>query len=160
MPSDADIEAKFWKELKASPFVMLGLNGSEEAHGQPMTAQFEGEHGPIWFFTTKQNTLVEALSESHDAIANYVSKGHDLFAAVRGSLSVDNDEATKDRLWNPHVEAWFEGGRSDPKLALLRLDTTSAQLWLGGSSIGAAIMRMLGHDPKADYKDNMAEVTF
>ncbi len=159
MPSDAEIEAKFWKELKSSPFVMLGLNGSEEALGQPMTAQFEGEAGPIWFFTTKDNTLVEALSESHQAIANYVSKGHDLFAAVHGTLSVDNDRATVDRLWNPHVEAWFEGGKNDPKLALLRLDTTSAQLWLGGSSIGAAIMRMFGRDPKVDYKDNMAEVT-
>lgn len=158
MPSDAEIEAKFWKELKASPFMMLGLNGSHEAHGQPMTAQFEGEHGPIWFFATKTNTLVEALSESHEAIATYASKGHDVFAAVTGRLSVDNDPTTVDRLWNPHVEAWYEGGKSDPKLALLRLDTASAQLWLGGTSIGAAILRLLGHDPKADYKDNMAEV--
>ena len=158
MPSDTEIEAKFWKELKASPFMMLGLNGSQEAHGQPMTAQFEGEKGPIWFFTTKTNTLVEAMRESHDAIATYTSKGHDLFAAVRGTLSVDTNPANVDRLWNAHVEAWYEGGKSDPKLALLRLDTDSAQLWLGGSSIGAAILRLIGRDPKTDYKDNMAEV--
>jgi general stress protein 26 len=158
MPSDAEIEAKFWKELKASPFMMLGLNGSAEAHGQPMTAQFEGEHGPIWFFATKTNTLVEAMRESHDAIATYTSKGHDLFAAVRGRLSVDTDRANVDRLWNSHVEAWYEGGKDDPKLALLRLDTESAQLWLGGSSIGAAVLRLIGRDPKQDYKDNMAEV--
>jgi len=158
MPSDAEIEAKFWKELKASPFMMLGLNGSAEAHGQPMTAQFEGEQGPIWFFATKTNTLVEAMRESHDAIATYTAKGHDLFAAVRGRLSVDTDRANVDRLWNSHVEAWYEGGKDDPNLALLRLDTESAQLWLGGSSIGAAVLRLLGRDPKMDYKDNMAEV--
>jgi general stress protein 26 len=159
MPSDTEIEAKFWKELKSSPFVMLGLNGSAEAHGQPMTAQFEGEGGPLWFFTTKDNGLVQALQESQEAIANYVSKGHDLFASVHGTLSVDRNEATIDRLWNPHVAAWYEGGREDPKLALLRLDTTKAMLWLGGTSIGAAILRLLGRDPKADYKDNIAEVT-
>ena len=158
MPSDAEIEAKFWKELKASPFMMLGLNGSQEAHGQPMTAQFEGEAGPIWFFATKTNTLVEAMRESHDAIATYTSKGHDLFAAVRGTLVVDTDPANVDRLWNSHVAAWYEGGRNDPNLALLRLDTESAMLWLGGTSIGAAILRLLGRDPKQDYKDNMAEV--
>ena len=158
MPSDAEIEARFWKELKASPFVMLGLNGSREAHGQPMTAFFEGEQGPLWFFTTNDNTLVAALSGTHDAIANYVGKGHDLFAAIYGSLSVDNDRATIDRLWNSYVEAWFEGGKNDPKLTLLRLDTTKAELWLGGSSIGAAVMRLFGRDPKQDYKDNRAEV--
>lgn len=159
MPTDAEIETKFWKELKSSPFVMLGLNGSSDALGQPMTAQFEGESGPLWFFTTKDNTLVEALAESKEAIANYVSKGHDLFASIHGTLSVDYDRANVDRLWNPHVEAWFEGGKSDPKLALLRLDTTKAMLWLGGTSIGAAILRLLGRDPKVDYEDNRAEVT-
>ena len=158
MPSDAEIEAKFWKELKASPFVMLGLHGSHDALGQPMTAQFEGESGPLWFFTTKTNTLVAALVEPHDAVATFASKGHDLFATVHGTLSVDRDPDNVDRLWNSHVEAWFEGGRSDPTLALLRLDAASARLWLGGTSIGAAVMRMLGRDPKQDYKDNMAEV--
>ena len=138
---------------------MLGLNGSADAHGQPMTPFFEGEQGPIWFFTTKDNTLVHALAKSHDAIANYSSKGHDLFAAVYGQLSVDTDRATVDRLWNKHVEAWYENGKDDPKLALLRLDTTSAKLWVNGSSIGAAVMRMFGRDPKEEYKDNMAKVS-
>ena len=48
--------------------------------------------------------------------------------------------------------------RDDPKLALLRLDTEKAEIWLGGSSFGAAITRLFGKDPKASYKDNIAEV--
>ena len=158
MADDAQIEAKFWKDLKASPFVMLGLDGARDGHAQPMTAIHEGESGPLWFFTTKDNGLVAALSQSDRAIATYVGKGHDLFATIHGSLVLDTDRATIDRLWNPHVEAWFEGGKEDPKLALLRLDTETAKLWLGGSSIGAMITRLFGRDPKEDYKDNVAEV--
>ena len=158
MPDDAQIEARFWKDLKASPFVMLGLDGARDGHTQPMTAQFEGESGPLWFFTTKDNGLVAALSQSHRAIATYTGKGHDLFASINGTLSVDTDRANVDRLWNSHVEAWFEGGKSDPKLTLLRLDTEKAELWLGGSSIGAAITRLFGKDPKESYKDNQATV--
>jgi general stress protein 26 len=161
MPSEADIEARFWKELKASPFVMLGLDGARDGHVQPMTAQIDSDTdgGPIWFFTTRDNGLIDALGESHRAIATYVAKGHDLFASIHGDLRLDDDPATIDRLWNSHVEAWFEGGRDDPKLALLRLDTERAEIWLGGSSIGAAITRLLGRDPKEDYKDKVAEVT-
>lgn len=158
MSDDAAIEARFWKDLKSAPFVMLGLVGARDGHTQPMTAQFEGETGPLYFFTTKDNSLVEALAESSRAIAAYTSKGHDLYAAIHGTLAVEQSEAVIDRLWNPHVEAWFEGGRQDPKLTLLRLDTERAQLWKGGSSIGAAITRLLGRDPKESYKDNMAEV--
>lgn len=159
MADDAAIEALFWKDLKASPFMMLGLVGARDGHTQPMTAQFENDSGPLWFFLNKDNSLIEALAESSRAIASYTSKGHDMFAAVHGTLVIDSNPATIDRLWNPHVEAWFEGGRDDPKVALVRLDTEKAQLWKGGSSIGAAITRLFGKDPKESYKDNMAEVT-
>jgi general stress protein 26 len=159
MPDAATIEERFWKDLKASPFLMLGLVDARDGHTQPMTAQTEGEHGPIYFFANKDNNLIGAMEGApRRAIATYTGKGHDLFASIHGTLSVDNDAATIDRLWNPHVEAWFEQGRDDPKLALLRLDTEKAMLWLGGTSIGAAIERLFGKDPKEDYKDNMAEV--
>ncbi|MFD1951656.1 pyridoxamine 5'-phosphate oxidase family protein [Sphingomonas arantia] len=159
MADDASIEARFWKDLKASPFVMLGVEGTRDGHTQPMTAQFEGESGPIWFFATKDNGLTKALSESNRAIATYTGKGHDLFASIHGTLSVDTDRANVDRLWSPQVEAWYKGGTADPNLALLRLDTERARLWLGGSSFGAAIERLFGKDPKDSYKDNVAEVT-
>ncbi|PZU11072.1 pyridoxamine 5'-phosphate oxidase family protein [Sphingomonas sp.] len=159
MAEDAKIEARFWKELKASPFLMLGLDGVRDGHTQPMTAQFDGEgSGPLFFFTTADNGLVMSLGTSSRAIATFTGKGHDLFASIHGNLSVDNDPATIDRLWNPHVAAWFEGGRNDPRIALLRLDTERASLWLGGSALGAVMTQLFGRDPKEDYKGKMAEV--
>lgn len=159
MADDAAIEAQFWKELKASPFVMLGLVDARDGHTQPMAAKTEGESGPIWFFTTKDNTLVEAMADSNRAIVTYASNGHDMFASIHGTLVVDNDRATIDRLWDGHVEAWFDGGKDDPRLCLVRLDTDRAELWKGGSSFGAAITRLFGSDPKESYKDNIAKVT-
>jgi len=159
MPDDATIEARFWKDLKASPFVMLGLDGARDGHVQPMTAQTEADDsGPLYFFANKDNGLIAALGTSHRAIATYSGKGHDVFASIHGNLVLDDDPATIDRLWNSHVAAWFEGGRDDPKMALLRLDTEKAEIWLGGSSFGAAITRLFGKDPKASYKDNIAKV--
>ena len=64
-----------------------------------------------------------------------------------------------DKLWNRFVAAWFEGGKDDPRLALLRLDPERAQIWLDGSSVGAGIKLLLGIDPKRDYRDKVAEVT-
>jgi general stress protein 26 len=49
-----------------------------------------------------------------------VSKDHDLFASLHGELAIDDDRATIDQLWNRYVAAWFEGGKNDPKLRLLR----------------------------------------
>jgi len=159
MADEQEIEARFWKELKASPFVMLGLQGDRDGHTQPMTAQFDGEGGPLYFFTTQDNGLVKGLERtSQRAIATFTAKGHDLFASVHGALNEDKDRGTIDRLWNAHVEAWYEGGRNDPRICLLRLDTEKAHLWRGGNSIGAMITRLFGRDPKEAYQGKTAEV--
>jgi general stress protein 26 len=159
MPSPQELEADFWKALESDRTMMLGLDGVEDGHTRPMTAQTEGATGPIWFFAGQDNALVQALSENDRAIATFTSKGHDLFATVHGSLSIDTDRATIDRLWNPFVAAWYEGGKDDPNLALLRLDAEEAEIWENGSSIIAGLKMLVGRDPKKDYKDKVATVT-
>ena len=77
---------------------------------------------------------------------------------MHGNLRVDTDRAVIDRLWNRYVAAWYEHGKDDPKLALLRLDAERAEIWLDASSMIAGIKMLLGADPKQDYKDNVAKV--
>jgi len=159
MPTPRELETKFWKDLKSDMTVMLGIDGVEDGHTRPMTAQLDGERGPIWFFTSNDNALVNELNQSARAIATFTSKGHDLFATVHGSLSIDRNRATLDKLWNRFVAAWYEGGKDDPKLRLLRLDAEKAEIWLEGSSLVAGVKMLLGMDPKKDYKDHVAKVS-
>ncbi|HEX9965665.1 MAG TPA: pyridoxamine 5'-phosphate oxidase family protein [Allosphingosinicella sp.] len=158
MATPAELQARFWKALKSDMTMMLGLDGVEDGHARPMTAQIEEEGGPIWFFTSKENAIVEQLPKGDRAIATFVSKGHDLFATLHGRISLERDRQVVDRLWNPFAAAWFEEGKDDPKLALLRLDPERAEIWLDGSSLVAGVKALLGRDPKKDYKDKVAEV--
>ncbi|KRG71614.1 pyridoxamine 5'-phosphate oxidase family protein [Pseudoxanthomonas dokdonensis] len=153
-----ELEKKFWKALKSDRTMMLGLDGCENGHVRPMTAQFEDDRSPIWFFTSRDNALVQKLGAGKAAVAAFSSKGHDLFATVEGQLLMDNDRATIDRLWNPFIAAWFEGGKDDPNLALLRLDARHGEVWLNENNMLAGVKMLLGIDPKKDYKDKVADV--
>ena len=161
MSNEAEIERKFWKSLRSDMTVMLGLAGVDDGHTRPMTAQIDGDEdrGPIYFFTSKETELVSELKDGGRAIATFASKGNDVFATIHGTLSADNDRAVIDRLWNSYVAAWYEGGKDDPKLQLLRLDAERAQVWIDASSLLAGVKVMLGIDPKEDYKDKVAEVS-
>jgi general stress protein 26 len=158
MPTPQELTADFWKALKSDMTMMLGLNGVDDGHSRPMTAQIEGDHGPIWFFTSPDNGIVRSLGTRGRAIATFTAKGHSLFATVHGQITVDLDRANVDRLWNSYVAAWYERGKDDPKLVLLRLDPERAEIWQNGSSLIAGIKMLLGADPKEDYKDNVADV--
>jgi general stress protein 26 len=158
MPTAKEIEQKFWKALESDMTMMLGLTGVDESHMRPMTAQLDGEKGPIWFFGSKESELVSNIKRGSKAVSTFVSKGNDVYATVHGAITVDNDRKMIDKLWNSYVAAWYEGGKDDPKLALLRFDPARAQVWLDGSSIMAGIKMLLGADPKEEYKDNVAEL--
>ncbi len=157
MPNESEIRSKFWKSLKSDRTFMLGLADDRSGHAQPMTAQIEDdEGGPIWIFSAKDVDLVRNLGAGARGMGQFVAKGHDLFATFEGELTPVNDRATIERLWNPFVAAWYEGGKDDPKLQLLRFDPDAAQIWLNENSLFAGVKMLLGSDPKQDYQDKVA----
>ena len=159
MSNETEIRDRFWKELKGERTIMLGLDGKPGGGMQPMTALVEEEDGgPLWIFTSKESDLARAIGGGKPAHASFTGKKHDLFANVTGRLSINNDKAVIDRLWNPWVAAWFEGGKDDPKLCLLRFDADHAKIWLNATPLGAAIEWLLRRDPKESYRDKVAEV--
>ena len=164
MADSQEIEEKFWSELKSSPFVMLGIEGARDGATQPMTANFEEQdrdEGVVWFFTAKDHDLTRAMGQSNRAIASFAAKGHDLFASLRGTLEINNDRATIDRLWSPIVAEWYEG-KDDPKLALVRFDIDDAKIWKSDVQgfLRPAFNKLLGRKPEAGMKEKVAEVSY
>lgn len=47
----------------------------------------------------------------------------------RGRLgSITKDQDLIEEFWSTHAEAWFDGGRDDPAVAMLRVYAESAEL--------------------------------
>jgi general stress protein 26 len=161
MTDETQLTEKLWKALKSDMTVMLALTGVDEGHSQPMTAQFDEDFergGPIWFFTSTDTDLVRAMGDRHRSALHFASKGHEVFASLHGELVRDNDPAAIDRLWNRFVAAWFEGGKEDPRLQLLRFEPERGQVWLNEHSLVAGVKLLLGRDPKAEYQDKVGQV--
>ncbi|WP_225028334.1 pyridoxamine 5'-phosphate oxidase family protein [Xinfangfangia pollutisoli] len=164
MSTPEELKEKFWKAVKSDRTMMLGLAHVDDAHTRPMTAMLDDAgqdgpaHGPIWFFSSVDTDIVRAVTADSRAVATFADKGHGLFACVHGRLVRDDDRAVIERLWNPFIAAWYEGGKTDPKLALLRFDAEEAQIWHDGSSLLAGVKMLLGIDPKQSYRDHVASV--
>ena len=156
MADNRELEARFWKHLADDRTVMLGADGIAP---RPMTAIAEHDRTPVWFFTSSDTDLGNALDASQGvrAVASFAAKGHELFAMFTGRLVADNDRAVIDRLWNPWIAAWFEG-KDAPKLRLLRMDTAEAHVWLNENSLLAGVKLLLGSDPKESYEDKAGDV--
>jgi general stress protein 26 len=112
---------------------MLGLSGGGEGF-QPMTHFPDAESGLIWFISSTDTGLVQSLGMGEDAEYVVISEDHDVHVSLRGKLYQLHDDAKLDALWNPVIAAWFDGGRDDPHLALLRFDPEVADVWASSAS--------------------------
>jgi general stress protein 26 len=143
---DSKIRTEFWESFSDSPFIMLGLEGSNE-HSEPMTAQLDKEaNHAIWFYAARSNRVAKGGS----AMAQFASKGHDVFACLSGTLVEESDRAVFDKHWSKPVEAWFPGGKDDPQLMMLRFDIADAEVWTADLSIKGKFKLLTGAEIRSE----------
>lgn len=141
-----DIRKRLWKELDKSPFLMMRLEGASD-HAIPMTAQLDPDNqGYLYLFHNRDGRL----SQGGKAIGQFSAKGHDLFASIAGTLSDASDPALIDQYWSHVMEAWYEGGKSDPNLSLLRFDLIDAEIWTADASIKGLFKMFTGQTLNPD----------
>ena len=155
-----EIVEKFWKALDKSPFVMIGIP-AQNAHSEPMTAQFDDDiPNSLFFFAGKDNRLATGLVSHPEAMVEFSGKGHDFFASVSGTLSVSDDRDLIDKFWSIAIEAWFDGGKADPNLTLLRFDMKNAEMWEADLSAANKLKMLFGGDINyGDPKEKHVETT-
>ncbi len=126
----AAVEKRLWDDLEKDRFGMLGIMGLPARHFAPMTAFVERESGTIWFFTSRETDLAQAVQSAASAMFVFMTKDQELQACIGGDLVVSADALHRDKYWGPMVSAWFPGGKEDPMLTLLKLNCKSAEVWL------------------------------
>ena len=87
----------------------------------------ENFEGTLWFLTPESSPKMDDVREHHEVnVAVADGKG---YLSLSGTARVEHDQEKIDELWNPFAEAWFENGREDPEVALLRVDVRTAEYW-------------------------------
>lgn len=135
--SPQEVAETFLNKLEDSPFIMIGLTDGE--HSEPMSVKLDdAQPNTLFIFSGHDNRIAKGGT----AMAQFVSKGHDFFACLSGRVSQETDQATFDRLWDNHVEAWFPNGKADARLN--RFDITSAELWETDVSLSGRLKMLFG----------------
>ncbi|MCB2013347.1 MAG: pyridoxamine 5'-phosphate oxidase family protein [Sphingobium sp.] len=136
------IEKEMWEAMAESPFLMLQLQNASE-HAVPMTVQLDKDaDGAVWFYTTKDNRV----ARGGPAMAQYVSRDHKLFCCIAGTLTEETDPAALDRHWSNSVESWYDGGRNDPNLHIMRFELGEAEIWTHDPGFKGWFKLMTGQD--------------
>ena len=98
-------------------------------HSRPMSTQDTDFDGELWFFTNIKDHKIEEIEKDDRVNLSYSKPDDTIYVSVSGTVAVVRDQAKIDELWSPIYKAWFEGGKDDPNIALLRVTVERAEYW-------------------------------
>lgn len=98
---------------------------------RPLAVQQREFDGDLWFFTQDPSPKTDQV-RAHEQVNVAVEAGNG-WLSLSGTASVTKDAAKIEELWNTGAEAWFDEGRDDPAVALLKVHADTAEYWTANS---------------------------
>ncbi|MFC0810522.1 pyridoxamine 5'-phosphate oxidase family protein [Paracoccus panacisoli] len=144
----------FWKRLDDVNAGMLGCDPDWRL--VPMSHYADPDEDALWFITAEGTDLAEAVAGGAKKAVHVVSsQGGKLYARIEGELSLSDDREKLDEIWNAVASSWFEDGKQDDDVRLLRLSLNAAEVWSTDGGLG--FMYQIAKSKLTGAKPDMGE---
>lgn len=127
------------KLISKARFAFVTTHADGRLLSRPLAVLEREFDGDLYFFTADPSPKTEQVVA--DSQVNVSLQSGDNYLSIAGTASVTRDAALIDELWNPYAEAWFEQGRDDPAVALLKVHADSAEYWTVDSPKPIALIK-------------------
>ncbi|RYY79420.1 MAG: general stress protein [Moraxellaceae bacterium] len=115
------------------------VNHEGHLHAAPMTTQDEDFNGTVWFIGSKDSDLVRSIPGNAQVNLGYSDTAGHNYVSINGTAELVNDKAKLDELWSDGYNAFFEQGKEDPKIQLIKVVGNGAQYWEGSGRVVSMI---------------------
>ena len=105
------------------------VSGSDYPHAIPMSRQEVDEEGNIWFLFSSDSTAYQNLQGNKNVSLLYAHVGDYNFLSINGTAEISEDQERIDKYWNKMIEVWFEKGKEDPRIRVLKVIPDEAHYW-------------------------------
>lgn len=123
--------------IKDIKYAMMTTRTFEDhLHACPMTTS-ETSLGAkeIWFIGDKTTETVKDIQKQAQVNLAYVSQDDKDYVSITGKAELVDDQEKLEELWSPVYNAFFEQGKEDANVQLIKVVPHGAEYWLSGSSV-------------------------
>ena len=96
---------------------------------RPMATQEVDEGGNIWFMSGKNSDKNKQIENDNKVQLFYSHSGNYEYLSIFGRAEIVNDRSKIEELWTPMAKTWFEKGKDDPNISLIKVTPESAYYW-------------------------------
>jgi len=109
--------------------MVVTLDGDGHPVSQPLAMQQQHHRfdGDLWFLISAESSTATRIATS--PVVNVALSANASWVSVTGHAELATEQTYIDAMWDPSVEAWFPGGRTDPDIRALIVHADSAEFW-------------------------------
>ncbi|NMR29307.1 pyridoxamine 5'-phosphate oxidase family protein [Crystallibacter degradans] len=120
--------------------VLTTVNADNQLVSRPLALQSVEFDGLLWFFTQDPSPKADEIRANRQVNVSVHAGGG--YLSISGTADIVHNRPKIDDLWSPAVEPWFENGKDDPTVALIRVAADTAEYWASDSPKVATLFKL------------------
>ena len=96
---------------------------------RPMAVQEVDDEGNLWFISSATSNKNFEIKKDDDVQLFFSNSSSSQFLSFYGHATIYNDEEKIEELWNPIAKAWFEDGKDDVKVTIIKVSPSNVYYW-------------------------------
>ena len=140
--------SKKLKELTSTINIcMFSTNGTNDkgAVTRPMAVQQTETDHYLWFFSNKDSNKNKEIRQNNFIQLYFSDPGKSTYVSVTGNAEIVIDDKQKiEEMWNPLMKTWFQEGKDDPKISLIKVTPLEGYYWDSTGNRFTNFFKMIG----------------
>lgn len=96
---------------------------------RPMALQGVEDDGALYFFSAESSDKNKEITADPSVQLFFCKEGSSEYLSIYGKATVSRDRTRIDKYWNDFIKVWFQGGKGDPALTVIRIDPEDVRYW-------------------------------
>lgn len=96
---------------------------------RPMALREVDNHGNLWFLSSRSSNKNFEIKHDNRVQLFFAKNSDNHFLSVYGTATIYRDQSKIEEIWTPIAEAWFEEGKKDPDVTVIKVKPEDAYYW-------------------------------
>ncbi|CAD0003840.1 pyridoxamine 5'-phosphate oxidase family protein [Flavobacterium chungangense] len=115
------------KEINTAIFVTELTKTPLQA--RPMSVQEIDDQGNLWFISSATSNKNFEILKDDQVQLFFANNSSSQYISIYGNATIYTDQQKIDELWTPVAKAWFEEGKKDPNVTVIKVTPSDAYYW-------------------------------
>lgn len=98
-------------------------------NARPMSLQECDQDGNLWFISSSDSNKNFEIKDDNRVQLYFMNNGSSEYLSIFGKAYIYTDKNTIEDKWSPFASAWFEEGKDDPKVTIIRVTPDETYYW-------------------------------